>query len=238
LKKLELKMILQNQRITGNLYSKIRNRCMKKISCSVFLMLTMAAMNCFAQTNDDLQKKYTVVNRVISHGADAGSIHLNNKDGAGIAWVNHTEFNTGTIEVDIKGKDVLQASFVGIAFHGLNDSNYETVYFRPFNFRATDSLRKIHAVQYMASPAFEWPILREKFPGKYEKGISPAPNPNAWFHARIVVGDKTIRVYVNGNEKPSLVIEPLVKTGGKMIGLWAGGTDGDWKNLRISPSAE
>ncbi len=206
---------------------------MKRPHIFLIPLVSLMALNCLAQTNADLQKKYMVVNREISTGPD-GSIHLNEKDGVGIAWINNQKFTTGTIECDIKGKDVLQASFVGIAFHGINDSTYETVYFRPFNFRATDTLRHSHAVQYIAPPVYDWPKLRKEFPGKYEQPISPAPDPNTWFHARIEVSDKLIRVFVNGNAKPSLVVVPLVHTDGTMIGLWAGGTDGDWKNFKIN----
>jgi len=204
---------------------------MKRQHLLFLSVMFIAVINCFGQ-DADLQKKYTVVNRVISAGPD-GSIHLNEANGVGIAWLNGAEFTNGTIEFDAKGKDVLQASFIGVAFHGLNDTTYETVYFRPFNFRATDTLRKAHAVQYMTSPKYEWPKLRAEFPGKYEKPIIPAPDPNAWFHVRITVEPKIIRVYVNGNTNPALVVEPLVAPAGKKIGYWAGGTDGDWKNLKI-----
>ena len=149
------------------------------------------------------------------------------------AWLNNTKFINGTIEVDIKGKDVFQKSFVGIAFHGVNDSTYEAIYFRPFNFRTTDPLRKLHAVQYIAPPKFGWEKLRNEFPLKYEQPITPAPDPNQWFHARIVIDNKKIKVYVNGNAMPSLVVERLVHYDGTMIGLWTDG-DGEWKNVKIT----
>jgi hypothetical protein len=210
---------------------------MKKQFLLLFLSMFLAALHSCAQKQADspqeLQKKYTIVNRAISAGPDAGSIHLDNADGVGIAWINNTEFTNGTIEADIKGKDVLQASFVGIAFHGVNNTTYETIYFRPFNFRSADPVRKLHAVQYTALPKYEWSVLRQQFPGKYEQSISPAPDPNAWFHARITVDSKTIKVYVNGDDEPSLVVEPLVHTDGKMIGLWTD-TDGDYKNFKIT----
>jgi hypothetical protein len=216
----------------------IKNQFMKRVHFYFSPVIFLVTFNCFAQTNADLQKKYTVVNREISTRTD-GSIHLNEKDGVGIAWINKQKFATGTIECDIKGKDVLQASFVGIVFHGVNDSTYETVYFRPFNFRAADTVRRSHAVQYIAPPAFDWPKLRSESPNKYEQSISPAPDPNNWFHVRIEVGDKLIRVFVNSNTKPSLVVEPLVHSGSTMMGYWVGGgTDGDWKNLRITPAKQ
>jgi len=176
-----------------------------------------------------------VVNRAISAGTDPGSIHLSDAEGEGFAWINNEKFTYGTIEVDIKGKDKLQGSFVGIAFHGMSNSTCEIIYFRPFNFRSDDPLRKTHAVQYVASPEYGWEKLRQEFPGKYEQPISPAPDPNKWFHARITVDSKNIKVYVNGNPTPSLVVEPLVHTDGTMIGLWTD-TDGYWKNLTITPA--
>lgn len=205
---------------------------MKALNLLVITILLLPSMNCYTQTTEDLQKKYAVFNRTISPGIEPGSVHMNDAEGEGHAWLNHARFTNGIIEVDIKGKDKLQSSFVGIAFHGVNDSSFEAVYFRPFNFRSTDPIRKLHAVQYIASPKFGWEKLRNEFPGKYEQPISPAPDPNEWVHTRIVVNIKTIRVYVNGNATPSLIVQPLVHTKGTLIGLWTD-SDGDWKNLKI-----
>jgi len=83
--------------------------------------------------------------------------------------------------------------------------------------------------------SYDWPKLRDNFPGKYEQPISPASDPNEWFHVRIdVTGDK-ISVFVNGNGRPSLVVAPpLVHYVGRQIGYWVGnGSAGNWKNLRI-----
>ncbi|MBS1523159.1 MAG: DUF1080 domain-containing protein [Bacteroidetes bacterium] len=201
----------------------------------ILVILLLSTFNCFAQSSEELQKKYTVFNRTISPGPEPKSIHLNDGEGEGHAWLNNTKFTNGTIEVDIKGKDVYQKSFVGIAFHGINDSTFEAVYFRPFNFRTTGPLRKLHAVQYIAPPKFGWEKLRNEFPLKYEQPITPAPDPNQWFHARITVDGNNIKVYVNGNTTPSLVVEPLVHYDGTMIGLWTD-SDGEWKNVKITPS--
>ncbi|HVW14436.1 MAG TPA: hypothetical protein VHB54_11450 [Mucilaginibacter sp.] len=184
----------------------------------------------FAQ---DMNDQLRVVNRSLS-GREGGSVHLDEVGGDGLAWLNGKSFTTGTIEFDIKGKDKMQGSFVGFAFHGVNDSTYEAIYFRPFNFRSADPVRKGHAIQYVASPKYDWSVLREKFPSKYEQAVSPAPDPNGWFHVRIVVESEKISVYVNGNSNPALVVAPLVKTGGKTLGYWVGNTSGgDWKNLKI-----
>ena len=58
-------------------------------------------------------------------------------------------FKQGTIEVDLRGKDVLQ-SFPGICFHGVNTLTYDVVYFRPFNFEHPDTLRRNWSAQYMS----------------------------------------------------------------------------------------
>ena len=177
---------------------------------------------------------YTAVNRKLSDDGK-GTIHLNGSEGAGMAWIKGLAFSTGTIEFDIKGKDVQQQSFVGFAFHGVNDSTYEAIYFRPFNFRSPDPVRKGHSVQYIANPAYDWPVLREKFPNKYEQPVSPVPDPNDWFHAKIAVTAEKIAVFVNGNATASLVVTPLEHRSGRLTGFWVGnGSDGDWKNLRVN----
>jgi hypothetical protein len=177
------------------------------------------------------------VNRKLDFKGGDGSplvIHLDSAPGDGIAWMEGRSFTKGIIEFDEKGKDVLQQSFVGIAFHGVNDSTFEVVYFRPFNFRSADPARKLHAVQYTAPPLFEWPRLRSEHPNQYEKPVIPEPDPNEWFHVRIEVTENKVSAFVNGNSMPALEVVPLVHSSGIMIGYWVGnGSDGDWKNLQI-----
>jgi hypothetical protein len=209
---------------------------MRALIISASILLTL--LNCSSQQKGDsqeLQKKYKVVNRIISPGTITGSIHLNEGENPGIAWIAGQEFTYGVIELDVKGKDAFQQSFVGIAFHGLNDTTYEAIYFRPFNFQSADPVRKAHAVQYIANPLYDWPKLRAAYPNKYEQPVSPPPDPDDWFHVRITVETKKISVYVNNNNNAALVVEPLVPLNGKQIGYWVGnGSAGDWKNLTIT----
>jgi hypothetical protein len=165
---------------------------------------------------------------------DKKGIRFSKNEGDGIAWLKGVEFSNGTIELDIKGKDLLQQSFVGVAFHGLNNETLDAVYFRPFNFQSSDPVRKIHAVQYVSHPDYTWSVLREKFNGKYEKSVTPAPDGNEWFHAKIVVQYPKVTVYVNDNSEPCLVIDKLNDRRTGKIGLWVGNTsDGDFANLQI-----
>lgn len=164
-------------------------------------------------------------------------VHMNDRPGQGIAWLGNGNFGSGTIEFDVRGKDVVQHSFVGIAFHGLNDSTFEVVYLRPFNFRAGDPVRQSHAVQYICVPKHDWDVLRATYPGKYERAIEPAPDPNGWVHVKVVVQGKRIGVYINRHEKPSLVVDQLEDLDSGKIGLWAGNTSGgDWANVTVEGS--
>jgi hypothetical protein len=204
-----------------------------KIYKALLFVVCVCSVNCFGQKAATKATDVTVVNRQLSLG-QGRSLHLNSVDNAGFAWLNNKQFKSGTIEFDVKGNDQMQGSFVGIAFHGLNDTTYECVYFRPFNFLSTDAVRKSHGVQYIAVPKYDWPILREKYPNKYEQAVIPAPDPNGWFHVRVIVTANKINVYVNGAQKAALTVTPLVHTAGTKIGYWVGnGSPGDWKNLKI-----
>jgi hypothetical protein len=206
---------------------------MKIFKIVAFFAACLCSFNSFGQQIQPELRDVTVVNRQVSFGND-GSLHLNGLDNDGIAWINNRQFKSGTIEFDVKGNNQVQGSFVGIAFHGLNDTTYECVYFRPFNFLAVDHVRRSHGVQYVAVPKYDWPVLREKYPNKYEQAVDPAPNPESWFHVRISITSKEVIVYVNELQRAMLVIKPLVNTGGTKIGYWVGnGSPGDWKNLKI-----
>ena len=154
----------------------------------------------------------------------------------GIAWLKGVTFSTGSIDIDLRGKDVLQKSFIGIAFHGIDTGTYDAIYFRPFNFNSPDPVRKIHAVQYISQPVHTWHKLREEKNGIYEKAVTPAPAASDWFHARIVIESTTISVYVNNSSTPSLVVEKLNDRKSGLIGIWTDSgpsLPGDFANLVI-----
>jgi hypothetical protein len=212
--------------------------------CLLFiLILSSLTTYCSAQkeaTEPDLPallaaRKIIVFNRdatALNGVPQKKGLHLNGKPFLGIAWIPDVDFTTGTIEFDVKGSDELQKSFVGVAFHGLNDSTHEAVYFRPFNFKSPD--RKNHSVQYISLPQYDWDILRSQFPGKYENTANPPPDPNDWFHVRIVVTASNITVFINNDPKPTLVVQPIKTAKGKKLGFWVGNNSpGEFANLRI-----
>jgi hypothetical protein len=183
----------------------------------------------------DLQQLFKE-NKLITYGQKIIPITDSGKNAisqTGIAWLKDVTFSEGTIEVDLRGRDELQKSFIGIVFHATDTSAYDIVYFRPFNFQNADPVRKIHAVQYATHPEFPWFRLREEKNGIYEKAVTPAPSPKDWFHAKIVIKGTEINVYVNDSPTPSLTVQKLnTRTSGK-IGISNEGLDGEFANLTI-----
>ena len=102
-------------------------------------------------------KDVKVVNRAVTASDKDGkpALRLDERPGDGLAEWPDVEFSDGTIEFDVRGKDVFQQSFVGIAFHGAGGA-FDAVYLRPFNFRASDPMRRSHALQYVSLPAYDW----------------------------------------------------------------------------------
>jgi hypothetical protein len=182
-------------------------------------------------------KGLKVFNRSLSALSDKKGVRMSESPGDGVAYLEGVEFANGSIELDIKGKDVQGQSFVGVAFHGLDEKTYDGVYFRPFNFKSEDPARRVHAVQYISHPTYTWNKLRTEQPGKYEKAISPAPDPNDWFHARIVVASPKVGVFVNDAKEPYLMIDQLSDRKKGLVGLWVGNTSGgDFANFKIIPA--
>ena len=170
----------------------------------------------------------------VTDGARRGA-HLSEAAGDGVAYVPGVEFSNGTIECELRGKDVLQGSFLGIAFHGVDGKTFDAIYFRPFNFRAQDPARHAHAVQYISSPLYDWQALRTTHPGKYEQPLDVPPDPNGWFRARVVVSGPKVSTFVNDATAPSLVVDALSNRTSGLVGLWVGNTSGgDFANLTIA----
>jgi len=157
-----------------------------------------------------------------------------NKSAQNVVWLDRFDFTEGTIEFDAKGKSAPpQSSFVGVAFRVVDDVTRDAVYFRPFNFRTADPDRKSHAVQYVSEPVWPWPRLRKEKPGQFEKPIDPAPDGDVWFHAKVVLENRQVKVFVNGALKPSLVVNELSERSGGSVGLWCNGY-GVIANLKIT----
>ena len=150
-------------------------------------------------------------------------------------------FRDGTIEAEIAGEPgpgAFEAArgFVGVAFRVAPDvSRFECFYLRPTNGRADDQVRRNHSVQYFSFPEFPWYRLRKEFPEKYETYADLVPGE--WTKIRIEVSGDKARLFVNGVQQPTLIVNDLKLGGGNAgsIGLWIGpGTVAHFANVKVS----
>ena len=152
-----------------------------------------------------------------------------------------TDFQDGIIEVDLAGEPGPGAGegargCVGMAFRVAADvSRFECFYLRPTNGRAEDQVRRNHSVQYISIPGFPWPFLRKNFPEKYETYVDLVAGE--WTKVKIEVRGEKARLYVNGVEQPTMLVNDLKQGQSKgAIALWIGtGTVAHFANVRISP---
>jgi hypothetical protein len=164
------------------------------------------------------------------------AIRLEGSGGTGFVRLENFSFGNGVIEFDARGKNVAQQSFLGIAFHGADTKTYDAIYFRPFNFTPADAARRQRAVQYISHPTHTWQKLRSEHPGKYEQPVAPVPDPDGWFHVRVVVAWPKVSVFVNDAKEPCLVVDQLSDRQRGWLGLWTDVAGGDFANLRIAPA--
>lgn len=213
-----------------------------KIRCYLLVALVFLYQATFGQAiTPDLQDaaKWKLVNRTAVSFNENGKkgIRLNESPEEGLMIFQEGRFSDGIIELDIKGSNKFQQSFVGVSFHGQDLQTYDAIYFRPFNFKSKDAVRRSHAVQYISIPGNDWEKLRTDFPGKYENKIVDAPGPDDWFHVKIIVQGKHVNVFVNNQPNASLEIEKLNSNYGGGFGLWTGNNSGgSFANLTITPA--
>lgn len=160
-----------------------------------------------------------------------------------LAVVEGVTFANGEIEVEVAGApepDAGEAArgFVGIAFRLQPDLlTYDAFYLRPTNGRAEDQERRNHSVQYISHPEWPWFRLRTETRGRYESYADLVPGQ--WTKIRIEVLGSRARLFVHGNEQPTLIVGD-VKSGAEgrgSVALWLEpGTVAHFRNLTITPS--
>jgi len=192
---------------------------------------------------DKLELHKVKAETIAYHGRDAVRLTqsaLADQDET-FAIVRGVSLQDGTIEVSLTGDTVpdappLARGFVGIAFRvSADSSHFECFYLRPKNGRAEDQLQRNHSAQYVSVPGFPWEKLRSETPGKYEAYVDLVPGE--WTRIKIQVKGMAARLYVNGSEQPTLIVNDLKQTpanGG--IALWIGpGTIAHFTDLRVTP---
>jgi len=168
------------------------------------------------------------------------AVRLTAQGEAGLALVKGTQFHDGTIEVDIATKlttspGVRMPGFTGIAFRANPDaSHFDMFYLRPGNSRSEDQAMRNHSVQYVSEPGFGWEKLRRQWPSIYEAYAEL--QLDEWTKVKIEVHGRQGKLYVNGSENPSLVVDGLKGEDLQgAIALWSyAGEEAYFSNLKIS----
>lgn len=164
-------------------------------------------------------------------------------EGGTLVLIEGTEFQNGTIELELAGEPAADADpamrgFVGVAFRvDPEDPNrYECFYLRPTNARADVQLRRNHTTQYVSHPDYPWYRLREESPGVYESYVDLVPG--TWTEVRIEVTGKQARLYVHGADEPVLIVNDLKRGNASgQVGLWLhSSTLAHFRNVRIRPA--
>jgi hypothetical protein len=166
----------------------------------------------------------------------------NDTEKDGFALLRGTDFQDGTIEADIALKittppGVRMPGFFGIAFRARPDaSRYELFYLRPGNARSDDQAMRNHSVQYVSEPDFDWYKLRREWPWLYETYANL--KFETWTKVGIEVKGRSAKLYLNGSENPSLVVDGLKGQdlrGG--VALWGyQGEEAYFSNVRVTNS--
>lgn len=117
----------------------------------------------------------------------------------GVAYLKDVPFQNGVIEVDIAMNG--SRSYPGVIFRMQSDENYERVYLRPHRAGLYPD-----AIQY--TPVFNgmegWQLYNGD--GFTAGAVIPA---DQWVHVKIEVKDSQARVYLNGGNRPVLLIHHL-----------------------------
>ena len=157
-------------------------------------------------------------------------------------FLKGTQIEDGTIEADIAMKrttppGVRMPGFIGIAFRARTDaSHYDMFYLRPWNSHADDQAMRNHSVQYVAAPGFDWYKLRREWPWIYESYTDL--QPEGWNKIKIEVHGRIAKLYVNGSENPSLIVDGMKGEdlqGG--VALWGySGEEAYFSNVKVIPA--
>lgn len=152
------------------------------------------------------------------------------------------EFGDGTIELHLAGMPGPNAfqqarGFVGVAFHVQDGGDqFEAFYLRPTNGRAEDQERRNHATQYISFPDHPWHKLRKETPSRYEAYADLVLGE--WTQVKVTVAGDKARLYLHGNEQPTLLVNDLkLPASAGALGLWIGpGTVAHFRNLNVTPA--
>ncbi|PIB29396.1 hypothetical protein [Maribacter sp. 4G9] len=195
-------------------------------------VFSLFLMGCSAQKSIiPTKENVRSVNREI-HFTE-GVLELNAAEGNGMAILTDVSFQIGTIQLDIKGENNPGSSFVGIAFNIQNDSTYEAVYFRPFNFKSPEQNRLEHGIQYIFEPNYPWYRLRNENTGEFEAEFINPPPPDDWFSISLTI-EKNRVIVKDSSGRLLMQVKRLSTISSSKIAFWVGNySKGSFRNLKI-----
>ena len=142
-------------------------------------LLSLIVVSCVSKKGLLHTDHITPVNREVTlSSVDKDEILMNRQLGDGLGILENVEVTKGTVEVELLGENNPGKSFVGFAFNIQNDSTYEAVYFRPFNFHSLEEIRRKHSMQYIFHPEYTWRKLRTEQEGKFEAEYPSSRDPD------------------------------------------------------------
>lgn len=197
-------------------------------SLSSLILMGCTVQKSIIPTKENVQS----VNREVSFTEKA--TELNAAEGGGMAILENFSFRSGTIRLEIKGENNPGKSFVGIAFNIKNDSTYEAIYFRPFNFKSPEKIRREHGIQYVFEPNYSWKKLRSENTGEFEAEFIDPPSPDDWFSISLTVENDKVIVKDGDSGKLLMQAKRLSTTSSDKLAFWVGNNSkGSFRNLKI-----
>jgi hypothetical protein len=217
------------------------------------LALTIAAVGLIAATTPKLTPDAVkpVGNIAVASATYAGRPALKVTDqgppdgqAEKLVVLDGTDFGDGEIELWVAGAPAAAGAnpgargFAGLMFRLSEDRRTgEAFYIRPTNGRADEQERRNHAVQYISAPDWPWERTRRETPSRYEAYADM--EPGKWVRLRLVVSGAKARLFVNGADQPTLVVNDLKGGAGRRgaVALWIGpGTVAHFSGLTIRPA--
>jgi len=126
-------------------------------------------------------------------------------------------FSSGVIEFDARGLGGDGSNGIGVAFHAQNDSIYDAIQIRP-------SKRLLPQfgtdVAYEAQPFFTWKKLRADRKTSFTKPMLPSTDADGWFHVKVSIQQKQVKVFVNDKTDPVIEVVKLNNFDTGLVGLF------------------
>ena len=197
-------------------------------SLSIIVLMGCNAQKVITPTKENVRN----VNREVSFKGK--TLELNASEGGGMAIFENISFRNGNVRLDLKGENIPGKSFVGIAFNIQNDSTYEAIYFRPFNFESPEKIKREHGIQYVFEPNYSWKKLRTDSTGEFEAEFIDPPSPDDWFSISLTVENDKVIVKDGDSGKLLMQAKRLSSTTSDKLGFWVGNNSkGSFRDLRI-----